>query len=276
MFGKNSSNGSLENVKFSMSKVASVDKQIKIPADSVAPDKTGMCDIGSVELAKEMVPGWNVGNSFEAIGGETAWGNPKITQLLIDSIKAAGFNAVRIPVAWSKFSDASISTIDASWLDRVEEVVNYVLSDGMYAIINEHWDNGSIGNNAFGIFDRLTGVKAYPDIVTAIIEASDTSNVTGLLNIDRLPTKFSLMQNYPNPFNPSTVISYQLPKSSYVSLKIFDVLGREIATLVNQFQQAGNYNSHFSLLNSQLSSGVYFYALSAGNFIQTKKMILAK
>ena len=76
------------------------------PADSIPPDQTGMRDLTSVELAKEMVPGWNVGNSLEAIGGETAWGNPKITQRLIDSVKAAGFKTVRIPVAWSNGMDS--------------------------------------------------------------------------------------------------------------------------------------------------------------------------
>ncbi len=112
--------------------------------DYIPPDSTDMRNITSIELAQEMIPGWNVGNSLEANGGETAWGNPQITQRLIDSVKAAGFNAIRIPVAWSKFSDESTFTIEESWLERVEEVVWYVLSSGMYAIINEHWDNGWI------------------------------------------------------------------------------------------------------------------------------------
>ena len=112
--------------------------------DSIPPDTTDMRNITCVELAKEMVPGWNVGNSLEAIPGETAWGNPLISQTLMDSIKAAGFNAVRIPVAWGVHSDTSTFTIQESWLYRVEEVVDYVLGSGMYAIINEHWDNGWI------------------------------------------------------------------------------------------------------------------------------------
>jgi len=86
-----------------------------------------MRDITSVQLAKEMIPGWNVGNSLEATGGETSWGNPKISQRLIDSVKAAGFKSVRIPVAWSKFTDESTFTIDESWLSRVEEVVTMCL-----------------------------------------------------------------------------------------------------------------------------------------------------
>lgn len=86
--------------------------------------------------------GWNLGNSLEAIGGETAWGNPVVTQQLINSVKAAGFKTIRIPVAWSQFSDASNFTIKASWMTRVEEVVNYALNADMYVMINIHWDGG--------------------------------------------------------------------------------------------------------------------------------------
>jgi hypothetical protein len=89
-----------------------------------------------------------------------------------------------------------------------------------------------------------------------------------------LPKTFVLEQNYPNPFNPTTVISYQLPVASEVSLKLFDVLGKEVATLVNERQEAGAYN--YTLNASNLSSGVYFYRLQAGNFVQTKKMMLIK
>jgi endoglucanase len=91
-----------------------------------------------------MKVGWNLGNTLEAIGGETAWGNPLTTQTLIDSVKSAGFNAVRIPVAWSKFSNEQNFVIDESFMNRVEEVTNYVLDAGMYAIINIHWDGGWI------------------------------------------------------------------------------------------------------------------------------------
>ncbi len=89
-----------------------------------------------------------------------------------------------------------------------------------------------------------------------------------------VPKQFALDQNYPNPFNPTTMIRYELPVASTVSLKVYDVLGREVATLVNERQEAGAYSVTFNA--NTLSSGVYFYRLQAGNFVATKKMMLVK
>lgn len=96
--------------------------------------------------------------------------------------------------------------------------------------------------------------------------------------IDGYPEDFILSQNFPNPFNPSTVISYQLPVSSEVILKVFDVLGNEVATLVDEFKPAGTYEAEFntSSINHFPSSGVYFYQLRADSYIETKKMVLMK
>ncbi|NLP56897.1 cellulase family glycosylhydrolase [Lutibacter sp. B1] len=108
----------------------------------IEDDPSNMSAMTSLEIVENMGIGFNIGNSLDAIGGETAWGNPVISQELIDAIKNAGFNAVRIPIAWSRFSDANNYTIDANWMERVETVVNYVLDNDMYAIINIHWDGG--------------------------------------------------------------------------------------------------------------------------------------
>lgn len=100
-------------------------------------------------------------------------------------------------------------------------------------------------------------------------------NTVGINNENNIPNKFSVLyQNYPNPFNPSTKISYSIPEQSNVSLKIFDVLGREISTLVNEEQASGNYTIEFDA--SSLKSGVYFYRLQNGSFSETKKFILLK
>ncbi|MDD8016918.1 MAG: glycoside hydrolase family 3 N-terminal domain-containing protein [Bacteroidota bacterium] len=88
------------------------------------------------------------------------------------------------------------------------------------------------------------------------------------------PDVFHLSQNYPNPFNPTTTIEYQIPKQSFVTLKIFDLLGREVATLVNEKKLTGNYFVQFN--GRQLPSGVYFYRIQAGNFVETKKMLVVK
>ncbi len=88
------------------------------------------------------------------------------------------------------------------------------------------------------------------------------------------PKEFSLFQNYPNPFNPSTKISFALPTQELVTIKVFDVLGNEVATLVNEEKPGGDYEINFNAVS--LSSGIYFYKLQAGNFVHTKKMILMK
>jgi endoglucanase len=466
--------------------------------DSIPPDQTGMRDLTSVELAEEMVPGWNVGNSLEAIGGETAWGNPKITQELIDAVNAAGFKAVRIPVAWSNNMDTSTFAIDPALMARVEEVVNYVLNDDMYAIINIHWDggwmnhptyarqayinnrlaaiwnqialhfrdyddhllfagtnevmqegnygtptkeyytvqnsfnqtfvttvrstggrnayrhlavqgfntninhtvnyfvtpvdptpsrlmvevhyydpydftinqnssitqwgknatnpaktetwanesyadgqfqkmktkfidngfgvilgeygvisrldlgsdelnaefagyrkyymeyitwslakhglvpfywdNGGTGNHGLGIFNRSDGTQAYPEIIKTIIDAADTAITTdmGDLNPNSVPQNFSLMQNYPNPFNPSTTIPFKISKKAFVSLKIYDLLGNEVGTLIDKELSPGIYHFPFSIFHFPLTSGVYFYRLQTPYTTETKKLILLK
>lgn len=89
-----------------------------------------------------------------------------------------------------------------------------------------------------------------------------------------LPHGFWLEQNYPNPFNPSTTIKFQIPKSSFITLKVFDLLGREVVTLVNEEMTPGSYNRRFD--GSGLASGVYQYRLQAGSYTQTRKLILQK
>jgi endoglucanase len=473
-----------------------IDKCSRMQADSIAPDTIGMRNLTSVELAKEMVPGWNVGNSLEAIPTETSWGNPLISQRLIDSIKAAGFHAVRMPIAWSShFSNAATFAIDPAFMSRVEEVVNYVLNNNMYAIINIHWDGGwmqptyaqqayvnnrlavmwqqiavyfrdygdhlifagtnevmvtgnygtptveyytvqnsfnqtfvttvrstggcnvyrhlavqgfntNIGytvnyfkiptdvtqnklmvevhyydpynftintgsgyttqwgnnaaiktdtwaneswadsqfrsmktnfidkgyavilgeygvvarlnlgssalnasfagyrryymqyitrslerhglvpfywdsgftdNNSMGIFNRSDGAQAYPDIIKAIVDTNEINNTgtsVGMLGFDSNAATFSLMQNYPNPFNPSTTISFYLPSKSFVSLKVFDSIGREMATIVSEELSAGSYAKQWNAKG--MPSGVYFYKLNFENFNESKKMLLIK
>ncbi|MCU7494867.1 MAG: T9SS type A sorting domain-containing protein [Ignavibacteria bacterium] len=89
-----------------------------------------------------------------------------------------------------------------------------------------------------------------------------------------IPTKYSLSQNFPNPFNPVTKIRYQIPVSGFVTLKVYDMLGNEVSSLVNEEKSAGEYTVSFD--GSRLASGVYFYKLTQGSFTDTKKLILMK
>ena len=101
-----------------------------------------------------------------------------------------------------------------------------------------------------------------------------TQNATSVEDKENSISSFSLEQNFPNPFNPSTSIKYIIDSRQFVNLKVYDLLGREVATLVNEENPAGNYEVNFDA--SRLSSGVYFYKLKAGSFVETKKMILLR
>jgi hypothetical protein len=137
-------------------------------------------------------------------------------------------------------------------------------SIGLYSLI-KGFDFGSYNNSLNGC------------VIDGIVYGDTT--VTDVNEDTPIPKEFALYQNFPNPFNPGTTIDYDLPVSSHVSLKIFDILGREIETLVDEFQQAGNHSAQY-LSNAVLPSGVYFYQLAiegeAKNFISVKKMMLLK
>jgi ligand-binding sensor domain-containing protein len=148
--------------------------------------------------------------------------------------------------------------------------------NGLYKFDGTTWTNYVTTTSTFPgncvndiVVDKNNNVWiAGSNIVTKIDYTTDVEKT------ESLPSSFQLMQNYPNPFNPETVISYQLPASSYVSLKVYDTLGKEVSTLVNEEKQPGKYEVKFDA--SRLSSGMYFYKLNAGGFSQTKKMTLIK
>ncbi len=112
------------------------------------PDATGMSST-AVGLAAKMNLGWNLGNTFEAPGGEQGWGSPVITEDYIKFVKQSGFNAIRIPCAWDwhHIDDRTTAKINEGWLARVKEVVGYCVANDMYVLLNIHWDGGWLENN---------------------------------------------------------------------------------------------------------------------------------
>ena len=155
----------------------------------------------------------------------------------------------------------------------------------------------SVKDSTFGEYKEITvnlnkyiGKEIYLDVETAgklkkvsplfvddYLFVSNSANANlgkRAAMIDELPTTYALKQNYPNPFNPSTMISYSLPNNTFVTLKVFDVLGNEVATLVNEEKSAGNFEVEFNA--SGLSSGIYFYRIQTESFVDTKKLIMLK
>ncbi|QEI14259.1 glycoside hydrolase family 5 protein [Cellvibrio japonicus] len=101
----------------------------------------------AVQLAGKIRLGWNIGNTMEAIGGETAWGNPMVSNELLKLVKDSGFDAVRIPVAWDQYANQESAEISAAWLNRVKQVVQMAIDNELYVLINIHWDGGWLENN---------------------------------------------------------------------------------------------------------------------------------
>jgi hypothetical protein len=117
------------------------------------------------------------------------------------------------------------------------------------------------------------GIGSY-----ALIDQLSLGQTTDVEYTNQIPLTFNLEQNYPNPFNPSTKISWQSPIGSHQTLKVYDMLGNEVMTLIDEYREAGNYEIDFNPASSikDLSSGIYFYRLNVGSFVESKKMTLVK
>lgn len=159
--------------------------------------------------------------------------------------------------AWEKHLWPLFSSAGDSWAQKYYEDIEVVKVDNKYQM----WINGLNEDAQSG--SALGYMFEQENIITVDVDEKLV-----------LPTKFALTQNYPNPFNPRTKIKYSISERSKTTLKIFDILSRKISTLVNKQQPQGNYTVEFD--GENLSSGIYFYRLQAGDFVETKKMILLK
>ena len=177
------------------------------------------------------------------------------------------------------------STYIIRWQTNVRDTVRVVLTKGsVQALIIVDSAVSRTNAIAWKVPSSLQSDSSYNITITSvnhegINDRSDNSftigsGISGVFDRENSIVRYSLFQNYPNPFNPTTVINYQLPTGSYTTLKIYDVLGREIATLVNEIKNSGTYTVEFEA--HSLSAGVYFYRLQAGKFSSIKKMTLIK
>ena len=177
-------------------------------------------------------------------------------------------------------SDSSYCTIPSTYYWGTLSIVNSKtilgvntasrIVDKNYNTEERAWGLGTIHSSRIG-FREFTSF----DLTYAKINGKEyVTNTSIKSNMHDIPVLFSLYQNYPNPFNPTTTFSFALPIESFVSLKVFDIMGREVATIVSEELSAGTYTRQWNVLN--ISSGIYFYRLQAGSFTETKKLILLR
>lgn len=216
---------------------------------------------------------------------------PLAGQFTISMLDAPGGNVLcslrvhvdaALPVELASFnSEISESSVKLFWTTSSEQnnsgfEVQRCTKDGnweMKGFIGGSGNSSSLRNYSFTDFNLNSGIYFYR---LKQIDFNGNFNYYDLKNevIIGTPVKFSLSQNYPNPFNPSTKISFDIPSDEFVTIKIYDLNGKLIKLIVNEFKTAGYYNLNFDA--SQLPSGAFFYKLEAGNFSAVKKMILMK
>jgi hypothetical protein len=235
------------------------------------------------------------GTAWVQAGGTTATGTPNVTTVTGMGNLSPWIigNPNALPIELASFTANAVSnTVTLEWMTISEtntlgfyvergssktgpftEVSSLIAGAGTStAQHNYSYADNSVSSGTY--YYRLhqldkNGAGSYSSVITV--------TVSGVLGVDDkrpLPTEFALHPNYPNPFNPSTVINYELPRAAYVRLVVYDMLGREVATIVNGAQEAGYKSVEFRSAN--IPSGIYTYRLSAGTFVEVKKMVLMK
>ncbi len=210
----------------------------------------------------------SVSNILRSYGGACSW---LVQERNMDSL-------------WARLNDSAYYNCDLRY--RCTDTSNVTIFNQsrkrktFYQSTINTYNSRTYAKNIGLIFDYYDNKlqTTYVNINGYVINGAvygDTAMVTGINQTGtEIPDKFSLSQNYPNPFNPSTNIKFQIPKSGFVKLIIFDVLGKEVQIIVNQQLSPGSYEADFD--GRSLPSGVYYYKLEAGDFTETKKMVLIK
>jgi beta-glucosidase len=241
------------------SKMASL-KVYNSPPINLALNKTVV--VSSVESNEYL--GTNAVDGDYSTRWSSLFSDPQ--SLKIDLGEVKHFNEIKIywETAYGKDYYIEVSSDGTSWNNIVNQI------NGVGGV--EKWIV-----NTDARYIRLTGIKRGTEWGYSIYEF-EIYNIDSLTNVNegdtKIPKDFYLEQNYPNPFNPSTTISYSISKEGFVSLKVYDILGEEVSTLVNENKKPGNYKMYFHGLN--LASGIYIYAIKANNFFSSKKMIYLK
>jgi len=215
---------------------------------------------------------WEDANVFNLTGNQ----NIKVKDALLDRMNPFG-GEISGKISSNGGSTLSGTLISALNSDGAVISTSFSVNGGGYTVPSLLNDNytikaSKVGYKTSGYSGKINIDLSSQPVVNGVDISMDVTGIDGKgIN---LPKSFALFQNYPNPFNPTTTIRYSVPKASLIALKVYDILGREVETLVNEQKMASNYKVEFN--GSKLASGIYFYRLSTGEYISTKKMILLK
>jgi len=186
------------------------------------------------------------------------------------TVTCDGWGTINLP--FGSFSNALRVKVITDSRDSTIAGITYVLKSHATSY---QW---YVPGRKFDVFQISNTIFTYNGVPESPVKSVSYNSNSRSVNISKLgteiPENFSLAQNYPNPFNPSTNIKFDIPKSSFVKIIVYDLTGRETEVLVNQQMQPGSYSAEFN--GTSLSSGIYFYKISAGEFTETKKMSLIK
>jgi hypothetical protein len=155
-----------------------------------------------------------------------------------------------------------------------DTVMNLTIDDSMGVTLSQQTHINGVLRLVAGVFDNTIPFTLGPNASISYEGGSLLIPVSIEEPSSEIPTVFALYQNYPNPFNPSTTIRYAVPRSSQVVVKIYDILGRQVAELVNDQRNAGEYSVIWDARN--FASGIYYYRMTAGDFVSVKKLVLMK
>ena len=244
-----------------------------------APDSTQMST--AVQLAAKFKLGWNIGNTLDATGGETSWGNPQITESYVKFVKQQGFTAIRLPCTWDLHVDNKATAhIDQNWMNRVKEVVGYCVNNGLYVMLNIHWDGGWLENNIIkGKQDSVSAKQKalWEQIATAMRDFDEhlmfvSANEPAADNAEEMEVLTLYHQTFVNAVrstggkNSHRVLILQGPSTSAtLTSDLMNTLPTDPAA--NRLMvEVHNYTpSQFCFLNEDVSWGKMVYYWGKGN-----------
>lgn len=225
--------------------------------NALTSDRKYLYSTDEVGAIPRLIKIWNI-QDLTNVTQVSTWQPTNITTSIVHNVEIYGDTAVIAHYT------AGVRVLDISNPAQPSEIAWYDTYPS---------NNGNTYTGCWGVYKFPSGKIAASDMKTGLYVLK-VGNSVGINDYNNTADDYSLGQNYPNPFNPKTIIRYSISENNFVNLKVYDILGNEVSELVNKKQTAGNYQIEFN--GESLSSGIYFYRLTSGEFVETKRMILLK